>query len=184
MKSTNNALIWDLDLWPWFRTLIWDPDLGPRLGTLIWDLDLGPRFGTPIWDPDLGPWFGTPIWDPDLRPWFGTPILDPDLDLDLGHPHLGPRFFLYKTELNHCGYDCFYGANYWGPTISHVHTQRQSTLDCRYLSLLCDNLEKEKVPPKLVFFLTLFWEFAMFSQLSTSFHYSTCQTNALGRENK
>jgi hypothetical protein len=41
--------------------------------------------------------------------------------------------------------------------------QRQSTLDCRrYLTLLCDNfLKKKNVPPKL-FFLTLFWEFAMF----------------------
>jgi hypothetical protein len=34
--------------------------------------------------------------------------------------------------------------------------------------------EKVNVPPKL-FFLTLFWEFVMFFQLSTSFHYSTAK---------
>jgi hypothetical protein len=40
--------------------------------------------------------------------------------------------------------------------------QRQSTLDCRYLTLLCDNLKKR----------LFLWEFVMFFQLSTSFHYS------------
>jgi hypothetical protein len=40
--------------------------------------------------------------------------------------------------------------------------------------------EKVNVPPKL-FFLTLFWEFVMFFQLSTSVLYSTCsQTISLG----
>jgi hypothetical protein len=34
--------------------------------------------------------------------------------------------------------------------------------------------EKQNVPPKL-FFLTLFWQFVMFFQLSTSFHYSTAK---------
>jgi hypothetical protein len=49
--------------------------------------------------------------------------------------------------------------------------QRQSTLDCRYLTgLIMWQFEKENVPPKL-FFLTLFWEFVMFFQLST--HHST-----------
>jgi hypothetical protein len=38
--------------------------------------------------------------------------------------------------------------------------------------------EKENVPPKL-FFRTLFWEFVMFFQLSTSFHYSTAKHNSL-----
>jgi hypothetical protein len=53
-------------------------------------------------------------------------------------------------------------------------TQRQETLDLPYLTLLCDNLKKQNVPPKL-FFLTLFWEFVILFQLSTSFQYSTAK---------
>jgi hypothetical protein len=45
-------------------------------------------------------------------------------------------------------------------------SHRQETLDLPYLTLLCDNLKKQNVPPKL-FFLTLFWEFVVFFQLST-----------------
>jgi hypothetical protein len=60
---------------------------------------------------------------------------------------------------------------------SKLHTkadelqQRQSTLDCRYLTLLlCDNLKKRMFLPKL-FFLPLFWEFVMFFQCYP--HHST-----------
>jgi hypothetical protein len=47
------------------------------------------------------------------------------------------------------------------------YIQRPSTLDWRYLTLLCDNLK--------LFSLTLLWECVMFFQLSTSFHYSTAK---------
>jgi hypothetical protein len=43
--------------------------------------------------------------------------------------------------------------------------------------------EKVNVPPKL-FFLTLFWEFVMFFQLKTSFHYSTDTTKVYAPKNK
>jgi hypothetical protein len=46
------------------------------------------------------------------------------------------------------------------------HGQRQSTLDCRYLTLIMWQFEKENVPPKL------FWEFVMFFQLSTSLQFA------------
>jgi hypothetical protein len=49
-------------------------------------------------------------------------------------------------------------------------TQRQSTLS----NPIMWQFEKENVPAKL-FFLTLFWEFVMFFQLSTSFHYSAAK---------
>jgi hypothetical protein len=56
----------------------------------------------------------------------------------------------------------------------HRYVQRQSTLDCRYITLLCDNLKKRKFIQNF-FFLRLFWEVVMFFQLSTSFHYSTAK---------
>jgi hypothetical protein len=43
--------------------------------------------------------------------------------------------------------------------------------------------EKVNVPPKL-FFLTLFWEFVMFFQLKTSFHYSTDKAKVYAQKNK
>jgi hypothetical protein len=61
--------------------------------------------------------------------------------------------------------------------------QRQSTLDCRYLALFCDNLKPVNVAPKL-FFLTLFWEFVMFFQLSTSLHYYIAKQIVYVRKNK
>jgi hypothetical protein len=60
---------------------------------------------------------------------------------------------------------------------THVVRQRQSTLDCRYLTLLIMwQFEKENVPPKL-FFLILFWEFVIF------FHYSTAKLFHYGLKN-
>jgi hypothetical protein len=41
-------------------------------------------------------------------------------------------------------------------------------------NLIMWQFEKQNVPPKL-FFLTLFWEFVILFQLSTSFHYSTAK---------
>jgi hypothetical protein len=41
-------------------------------------------------------------------------------------------------------------------------------------NLIMWQFKKQNVPPKL-FFLTLFWEFVMFFQLSPSFHYSTAK---------
>jgi hypothetical protein len=43
--------------------------------------------------------------------------------------------------------------------------------------------EKVNVPPKL-FFLNLFWEFVMFFQLKTSFHYSTDKAKVYAPKNK
>jgi hypothetical protein len=70
---------------------------------------------------------------------------------------------------------------------------RQKTIQISYMALKKDSgnlavrhfrppvsnpimwqFEKQNVPPKL-FFLTLFREFLMFFQLSTSFHYSTAK---------
>jgi hypothetical protein len=53
--------------------------------------------------------------------------------------------------------------------------QRQSTLDCRYLTLLCDNLKK---------IMFLFWEFVMFFQFTTSFHCSTAKQKVNVRKNE
>jgi hypothetical protein len=50
-------------------------------------------------------------------------------------------------------------------------------------NLIMWQFEKPNVPPKL-FFLTLLWEFVMFFQLSTSFHYSTAKQIPWGRINK
>jgi hypothetical protein len=41
-------------------------------------------------------------------------------------------------------------------------------------NLIMWQFDKQNVPPKL-FFLTLFWEFVILFQLSTSFHYSTAK---------
>jgi hypothetical protein len=51
------------------------------------------------------------------------------------------------------------------------------------LNCVEQQFEKVNVPPKL-FFLTLFWEFVMFFQLSTSFHYSTAKEMLNVRKNR
>jgi hypothetical protein len=48
---------------------------------------------------------------------------------------------------------------------------------------IMSQFEKVNVPLKL-FFLTLYWEFVMFFQFTTSFHYSTDKQKVYVRKNK
>jgi hypothetical protein len=65
--------------------------------------------------------------------------------------------------------------------IHSLHTWsrgKKSTQDCRYLTLLCDNL-KQWMFLQNFFSWHYFGEFVMFFQLSTSFHYSLYRHLAL-----
>jgi hypothetical protein len=70
----------------------------------------------------------------------------------------------------------------FGNVMMTPQRHRQTTLDCRYLTILSDNLKKRMFLQNF-FPLTLFWEFVMFFQLSTSFHYYIAKQFHYGLKN-